>query len=153
MDCLTELLATVRQVPTHQKLGPESAHLATAKVLAKHWGEERWLVPESSPFGFKLITIHPGKRTSLQYHRRKEEANLILCGEGLLYIAEDVGAPLKEQGLAPGHIAHIRPGRVHRIEALTELLLVEVSTPELDDVVRIEDDMGRGDGRIESEHL
>jgi mannose-6-phosphate isomerase len=42
---------------------------------------------------------------------------------------------------------------VHRVEAITDLILVEVSTPELDDVVRIEDDMGRGSGRIEAEHL
>jgi mannose-6-phosphate isomerase len=153
MDWLTALLASVRQVPTEGECGPGPLHLEVVKVVSKHWGEERWLVPEDSPFGFKLIMIHAGKRTSLQYHRQKEEANLILYGDGHVFIGKDVGAPLDRHVLAPGQIAHIRPGMVHRIEAVTDLVLVEVSTPDLDDVIRLEDDMGRGNGRIESEHL
>jgi mannose-6-phosphate isomerase len=139
MECLMSLLAA-------------GSDLASAKVVRKHWGEERWLVPEGSPFGFKVISVLAGKRTSLQYHNHKEEANLILCGKGRLYTGGSGGEPLVESELAPGQIAHIRPGMIHRVEAVTDLLIVEVSTPELDDVVRLADDLGRGDGRIEAEH-
>jgi len=133
-------------------LAAGQSDLASAKVVTKHWGEERWLVPEGSPFGFKVILVLGGKRTSLQYHNRKEEANLILSGEGRLYRADRRGEPLAESALGPGQIAHIYPGLIHRIEAITDLLIVEVSTPELDDVVRLADDFGRGDGRIAAEH-
>lgn len=153
MDWLTTLLAGVERFLAGGESSAGRAHLATVKVVYKPWGDERWLVPEGSPFGFKLITVRAGKRTSLQYHRQKEEANLILSGEGRLRLADDAGAPLTEYALVPGQIAHVRPGTVHRVEAVTDLVLVEVSTPELDDVVRIEDDMGRGSGRIEAEHL
>jgi mannose-6-phosphate isomerase len=152
VDCLISLLAD-GQFSAEGELSTQRAHLVTAKVVHKHWGEERWLVPEGSAFGFKLITVRAGMRTSLQYHRQKEEANLILCGEGRLHLADGIDAPVTEYPLVPGQIAHIRPGVVHRVEAVTELVIVEVSTPELDDVIRLEDEMGRGNGRIEAEHL
>jgi mannose-6-phosphate isomerase-like protein (cupin superfamily) len=129
-----------------------SSHVSSVKRVYKHWGDERWLVPEGSVFGFKLITVRAGRRTSLQYHREKEEANLVLSGEGRLYLAESEGAPLAEYLLVPGQVVHIPPGVVHRVEALTNLVIVEVSTPQLDDVIRLQDDMGRGDGRIATEH-
>jgi mannose-6-phosphate isomerase len=153
VDCIKSLLAARQPDVGEGGAGTAQSDLASAKVVRKHWGEERWLVPEGSPFGFKVISVLAGKRTSLQYHNRKEEANLILCGEGRLYIASSSGEPLVESVLAPGRIAHIRPGMIHRVEAVTDLLIVEVSTPELDDVVRLADDLQRGDGRIEAEHL
>lgn len=152
MDCVISMLAAAGQTASEGKADAMKTGLISAKIVRKHWGEERWLVPEGSPFGFKVITVLAGKRTSLQYHRRKEEANLVLCGEGRLYYAESAGAPLAESGLVPGQIVHVRPGVVHRIEAVTDLVIIEVSTPELDDVIRLEDDMNRGSGRIESEH-
>lgn len=152
MDCVKSLLAAGQPGMGEGGIGTAQSDLASAKVVRKHWGEERWLVPEGSPFGFKLISVLAGKRTSLQYHNRKEEANLILCGEGRLYSANNSGEPLVESLLAPGRIARIRPGMIHRVEAVTDLLIIEVSTPELDDVVRLADDLGRGDGRIEAEH-
>jgi mannose-6-phosphate isomerase len=152
VDCLISMLAAADQLTGEGTGSAMKADLAGAKVVRKHWGEERWLVPEGSPFGFKVITVRAGKRTSLQYHRQKEEANLILCGEGLLYYAESTGVPLSSSALVPGRIVHVRPGMIHRIEAATDLVIVEVSTPELDDVIRLEDDMSRGSGRIEAEH-
>lgn len=128
------------------------AHVSRAKVVTKHWGHERWLVPEGSAFGFKVIVVVAGCRTSLQYHREKEEANLVVSGTGRLLLADTVDAPLRELVLTPGHVAHITPGVVHRVEAVTDLVIVEVSTPHLDDVVRVEDDLGRPDGRIDAEH-
>jgi mannose-6-phosphate isomerase-like protein (cupin superfamily) len=127
--------------------------ISRAKLVLKHWGEERWLIPEGSAFGFKLIVVRAGHRTSLQYHRRKEEAHLVLSGHGRLIFAGTSASEVTAHELVPGQTAHIRAGVRHRVEALTDLILVEVSTPELDDVVRIEDDAGRGNGRIQSEHL
>jgi mannose-6-phosphate isomerase-like protein (cupin superfamily) len=149
LDILSDVAGRTRQ---QGQSSMWQSHLATAKLVSKPWGTERWLVPEGSAFGFKVITVRAGERTSLQYHREKEEANLIVRGEGRLFLADGVGTPLEAHALAPGHIAHIRPGVVHRVEAVTDLVIVEVSTPQLDDVVRIEDDMGRRDGRIEAEH-
>jgi mannose-6-phosphate isomerase-like protein (cupin superfamily) len=146
------MLAAADQWRAASGSSAEHKHLSVAKTVHKHWGDERWLVPEGRPFGFKVITVRAGKRTSLQYHRMKEEANLVLCGEGILYLADDVGEIVSPHPLVPGQIAHIRAHTVHRVEAVTDLVLVEVSTPELDDVVRLEDDLERGDGRIASEH-
>ncbi|QIS13927.1 cupin domain-containing protein [Nocardia arthritidis] len=131
---------------------PVITHVALTKTVAKHWGEERWLVTEGAPFGFKVIHLTAGHRTSLQYHRRKEEANLILRGSGTLYYAPSPDEPLLQRPLVVGEIVHVRPGTVHRIEADTDITLVEVSTPELDDVIRLADDQNRADGRIDAEH-
>ena len=131
----------------------EQAHVCKAKTVRKPWGSERWLVPEGSPFGFKIIALAAGKRTSLQYHREKEEANLVAVGEGRAFLADDVNSPLTEHPLTPGCITHIKSGVVHRLEASTEMIIVEVSTPHLDDVIRIEDDTGRHSGRIAGEHV
>jgi mannose-6-phosphate isomerase len=151
-DSIMSMLTAGQPYTTEGGAGAAKSDLGLAKVVRKHWGEERWLVSEGSPFGFKLILVLAGKRTSLQYHNSKEEASLILSGEGRLYCAKSSNESLAESVLIPGRIAHIRPGVIHRIEALTDLLIVEVSTPELDDVVRLEDDLGRGDGRIMGEH-
>jgi mannose-6-phosphate isomerase len=131
---------------------PDNLMLAEAKTVAKPWGEERWLVPEGCPFGFKLIVVRAGSRTSLQYHEFKEEANFVLAGEGRLHLAVKLEADVHTFPLIAGQIVHIKPGVVHRVEAVTDLTLVEVSTSELDDVIRLADDSGRGDGRIAAEH-
>lgn len=147
------MLTAAAQLRPPRELSMGQKHLSAAEIVHKHWGDERWLVPEGCAFGFKVITVRSGMRTSLHYHRVKEEANLVLCGEGALYLADDAGGALKQGLLVPGHIAHIRARTVHRVEATTDLVLVEVSTPELDDIVRLEDDLRRGDGRIAAEHL
>ena len=123
-----------------------------AKLVSKAWGEERWLVHGAAPFAFKLIRLKAGMRTSLQLHREKEEANLVLEGRAELWFAPDSAAPLERRTLEPGDVVHVRPGAVHRLEALSDLVVVEVSTPEVDDVVRLSDDWGRPDGRIDAEH-
>jgi mannose-6-phosphate isomerase len=152
MNCIISLLAVAGHISAEGDTSDTTTDLAVAKVVRKHWGEERWLVDVGSPFGFKIIIIRSGKRTSLQYHNRKEEANLVLYGKGLLQQAENDSAPLIVRTLMPGQIAHIRPGVIHRVEALSDLVMVEVSSPELDDVIRLQDDMGRGGGRIAAEH-
>jgi mannose-6-phosphate isomerase-like protein (cupin superfamily) len=150
-DLLTALL-NAAEWPAGAELPSGSQLLERSKTVHKPWGEERWLVPEGAPFGFKMIVVRAGLRTSLQYHRHKEEANLVLSGTGRLHMAASAAEPMRIHPLVPGQIAHVLAGVVHRVEAVTDLLIVEVSTPELDDVVRLADDSGRGDGRIAAEH-
>jgi mannose-6-phosphate isomerase len=123
-----------------------------AKTVSKPWGEERWLVHRDAPFAMKVIHLKRGMRTSLQFHMQKEEANLILSGRARLHwrASDGRGAACD---LEPGSVVHVAKGTVHRLEALSDVTMIEVSTPELDDVVRVSDDWGRPGGRVESEHL
>ena len=89
--------------------------------------------------------IEPGHRLSLQYHRVKDEWIRVLRGRLRLHL-EDAGGTIGVRDLGPGEHCRIVVGRRHRFEALDERVeLVEVSTPELDDVVREQDDYGRED--------
>lgn len=153
MSILESLLdiETSNLVRSNRELG--CSDVASAKMVRKPWGEERWMVPEGAPFGFKLIVIKGGCRTSLQYHEQKEEANLILSGTGTMILGGRCDDEHVKQALVPGMVVHVRPGNIHRVEASTDLVIVEVSTAELDDVVRIADDTGRGDGRVQAEHM
>ena len=128
------------------------SHLADAKLVRKPWGSERWLVPENASFAFKLVHVLSGQRTSLHYHRYKEEAYLVIEGEAVLHLADSPGVDLVSRRLVPGAIARIGAGMVHRLSAITDTSIVEVSTTELDDVVRLHDDWDRRDGRIAGEH-
>jgi mannose-6-phosphate isomerase len=90
----------------------------------------------------KIITIEAGKRLSLQYHERKDEWIHVIDGRLSLTLEGDDGT-VETRELGPGEGAHVATGRVHRYEAIETCRLIEVSTPELDDVVRLEDDYGR----------
>jgi len=130
-------------------------HLPGATVVRKPWGQERWLVQGDGRLVLKLIMLTSGHRTSLQLHRKKEEVSLLLWGRARLVSggsAEDASTVLEVSELAPGTFVHVRPGAVHRIEAVDDILLLEVSTPEVDDVVRLRDDWSRSDGRLAAEH-
>ena len=107
----------------------------------KPWGNELiWALTDS--YCGKVITIETGRRLSLQYHERKDEAIFVTSGRLLLHLEDDAGT-LTTRELGPGDAAHVAVGRRHRYEAIERVELVEVSTPELDDVVRVEDDFGR----------
>ncbi|MFB9985738.1 cupin domain-containing protein [Mesorhizobium kowhaii] len=152
-DYLDALFSTATRSASNASNEFKVEHVATAKTVTKGWGEERWLVNEKARFGFKIIHIKAGQRTSLQYHECKEEANLVLNGNGVLFYTEQQQMEcLREIDLSAGDIVHILPGMVHRIEAENDITLVECSTPELDDVIRLEDDWNRSSGRIEYEH-
>lgn len=132
--------------------GIHAGPVRAAKTVRKGWGEERWLVAESAPWGFKLIHIKAGQRTSLQYHERKEEACLLLSGQARLYHAPSPDDEVAVHLVGPGDIVHLEAGHVHRFEGVTDMTMVEVSTADLDDVIRIADDFSRGNGRIAKEH-
>jgi mannose-6-phosphate isomerase-like protein (cupin superfamily) len=107
----------------------------------KPWGFEL-LWARTDQYVGKLLVIEEGRRLSLQYHREKDEAFLVIRGRMRLHL-EDEGGEIRVQELGPGEFQRIAPGRRHRFEALERLEIVEVSTPELDDVVRVDDDYGR----------
>ena len=109
--------------------------------VEKPWGHEL-IWAETARYVGKLLVIREGQRLSLQYHRIKEESLLVQSGRVRLQLEGTDGA-IAESVLEPGAAFHVAPGRRHRFEAVTDCVLVEVSTPELDDVVRIADDYGR----------
>jgi len=108
----------------------------------KPWGHEIvWA--EGGPYVGKLLVIEPGQRLSLQYHEVKDETILVQEGILRLHLQNDDGEIVAED-LGAGEHRHVAPMRTHRFEALgSRVQLIEVSSPELDDVVRVEDDFGR----------
>lgn len=111
------------------------------KLIEKPWGSELW-VAACNDYVLKIITLKKGCRSSLQYHVNKHEH--IYVDSGLVRMeVEDDNGELVIQELGPGSVVENLPGRKHRVEALEDVRLIEVSTPHLDDVVRVEDDYGR----------
>jgi mannose-6-phosphate isomerase len=114
---------------------------APARRVEKPWGHEL-IWSHTDRFAGKVIVIETGRRLSLQLHKRKDEAVYVVDGRLRLYLEDDFGT-LQTVDLGPGEFAHVPVGRRHRFEALERVELIEVSSPELDDVVRLEDDFGR----------
>jgi mannose-6-phosphate isomerase len=107
----------------------------------KPWGAELiWTVTDA--YAGKILVIEAGKRLSLQRHERKDESIYVLSGHLRLFLGSDESAVAAHE-LGPGDAARIPVGWVHRYEAIDRVELAEVSTPELDDVVRLQDDFGR----------
>lgn len=107
------------------------------KVVEKPWGREIWIA-ENKKYAGKILEIKKGTRTSLHYHKTKEETMYI--HQGKLKIIEKDG---KETIINKGEAITLKPGEAHRLYAIEDLIIIEVSTPQLEDVVRIEDDYGR----------
>jgi mannose-6-phosphate isomerase len=137
------------------------APVTAAKRVEKPWGHEIWLTGDPSKvFAFKRILLKAGNKTSLQFHRVKRETNFILNGVAALHFNPDPSVTadafqarqVDTTRLEGPCVADVFPGLVHRLEAIEDLLLYEVSTPELDDVIRLADDAGRDSGRIAGEH-
>ncbi len=113
----------------------------TARRVEKPWGHEL-IWADTGRYAGKLLVIEAGKRLSLQRHAVKDESILVVSGRFELTLEDPTGAILVEE-LGPGDHRHIPPGRIHRFSALERCELIEVSSPELDDVIRLEDDFGR----------
>ena len=111
------------------------------KRIEKPWGGELWFA-HNDLYASKLIWIKQGTRSSLQYHKLKHETIYIQSGKAKATL-EDENGQLVERILGPGDIIENLPMRKHRLEALEDVTLIEVSTPQLDDVVRVEDDYKR----------
>lgn len=113
------------------------------KRVEKPWGYEVWWARTERYVG-KLLHVKKGESLSLQYHNVKDETILIQSGR-LLFETRPAGAEgeLLKVEMVPGDVFHITPGTLHRMTGLEDTDIVEVSTPELDDVVRLEDRYGR----------
>ncbi len=113
------------------------------KRVDKPWGHEIWWARTERYVG-KLLHVKKGESLSLQYHKVKDETILVQRGR-LLFESGGVadGGDLQRLEMGPGDAFHITPGTVHRMTGIEDCDLVEVSTPELHDVVRIEDRYGR----------
>lgn len=107
----------------------------------KPWGHELlWACGEH--YAAKILHIETGHRLSLQYHQVKEETLLLVSGRMAMELEGPTGGMELHEAL-PGEVFHIPPGRKHRMTALESCDVLEVSTPELEDVVRLHDDFGR----------
>ena len=108
--------------------------------VEKPWGHELRFA-RTERYAGKVLFIRAGSQLSLQLHRTKDEAFFVQSGT--LELVRGQGPDTVVETLAPGEARRIRPGDVHRFRAVTDCTLFEVSTPELEDVVRLEDDYGR----------
>lgn len=105
-------------------------------TVRKPWGhEEIWALNEH--YCGKILTVRKGQKLSLQYHEKKCETLYVLSGIGFIQIGH------KRLKVTSGECIEVRPGTRHRIEGESILVLLEVSTPEVEDVVRISDNYGR----------
>jgi mannose-6-phosphate isomerase-like protein (cupin superfamily) len=110
-------------------------------IIRKPWGEEH-VFALNNKYAGKMLIIKQGQRLSLQYHRIKDETFYVL--EGVLKVSiGKTRATLRTRTVKPGTIIHVPPGTIHRTEAVKDCTIIEVSTPELQDVVRLEDDYNR----------
>jgi mannose-6-phosphate isomerase-like protein (cupin superfamily) len=109
--------------------------------VEKPWGWELvWA--EAEDYVGKLLFVRAGESLSLQYHERKDESWLVQEGRATLELGE-VGGALDAREIGPQDAFRFRPGTVHRVTAIDDTLVIEVSTSFLDDVVRLEDRYGR----------
>lgn len=111
------------------------------KIVDKPWGHEEVFAATERYVG-KILFIRGGQALSLQFHERKDETIRMLEGMMRLLAGPAVDR-LETHELGPGDTYHIPPGTIHRMLAEEDSLVLEVSTPELDDVVRLEDRYGR----------
>jgi len=110
--------------------------------VEKPWGHELiWALTDD--YCGKLLFVKAGAALSLQFHKEKDESWLVHSGRAKLELGEAGQAVLSEEVIAAGAAFRYRPGTVHRVTALEDTTILEVSTPQLDDVVRLEDLYGR----------
>jgi mannose-6-phosphate isomerase-like protein (cupin superfamily) len=119
-------------------------------TVEKPWGKEEWL-ELTDHYCMKRISMNKGAQSSLQVHKYKKEINYVLEGTVRLLIGEKVDS-LEERVITAGGGWIVPPGVIHRVIAETDYVAIEASTPHLDDVTRLQDDLNRPDGLIEGEH-
>lgn len=107
----------------------------------KPWGYEI-IWANTGRYTGKILHINAGQALSYQFHRVKEETIYVLSGTLLLHWAQD-DSPPRVQEFGPGTVFHVRAGLRHRFEATCDVDLLEASTPEINDIVRLEDRYGR----------
>jgi len=123
-------------------LGGLDAWAFEPRKVEKPWGYEL-IWAESEQYVGKLLFVKAGESLSLQFHRVKDESWLLQDGRVKVELGSAGNPVLNEEVVAAGATFRFRPGTVHRVTALEDATILEVSTPHLDDVVRLEDAYGR----------
>jgi mannose-6-phosphate isomerase-like protein (cupin superfamily) len=114
-----------------------------AQRVEKPWGHEIWFA-QTDHYAGKVLHVKSGHRLSVQYHERKDETSYVLSGR--LLLSQGANADnLEVSEIEAGAIWRNRPGIVHTIEAIEDSTVIEASSPEFDDVVRLDDRYGRID--------
>jgi mannose-6-phosphate isomerase-like protein (cupin superfamily) len=108
--------------------------------IDKPWGFEE-IITLTDRYCFKRLCLRAGKKTSLQLHEKKHETMYFLSGKGTIEIHGDGG--VERLPIEPGRVVVVEPGVIHRVAADEDTLYVEASTPEMADVIRLQDDYQR----------
>ena len=116
---------------------PKPKFLKNEKTLIRSWGKEEFLVIISKILTLKLLKIKKGKKGGLQYHRLKNECGYVLSGKMLVRFDNGKGV-LRKKILKKGDCFHFPPGSIHQEEAVTDVQIIEASTPHFNDRVRVE---------------
>ena len=123
----------------------DNAHMSgrtEVRHVPKPWGHETiWAVTDR--YVGKILHIKAGQALSVQYHERKDETVYLLSGEMIYWVQPEGSDVLEDMKLTVGEAFRITPGTIHYMEAVTDCDVLEASTPELDDVVRLKDRYGR----------
>jgi len=112
------------------------------RKIEKPWGHEL-IWAETEQYVGKVLFVKAGESLSLQFHRVKDESWLVHDGRAKVELGSAGDPVLREEVVGAGASFRFRPGTVHRVTALEDTTILEVSTPHLDDVVRLEDRYGR----------
>ncbi len=111
------------------------------KVVEKPWGTETWIA-SNEHYICRILHIRKGESVSLQYHEKKVETLYIEEGTAE-YTFQRPGEEVQTWIIKPGDVLEHRPYEIHRERALEDMKIIEISTPEIDDIVRLDDDYGR----------
>jgi mannose-6-phosphate isomerase len=118
------------------------------REVSKPWGSELWYA-QTDRYAGKILRVNAGQRLSVQYHLTKDETSYLLSGKAKISQGPSP-EQMQEREIGPGDAWRNEPNVVHTIEAIEDSVVLEVSTPELDDVVRLEDRYGRMNSASES---
>ena len=127
---------------TSPNLGGLDAFAIEPKKVEKPWGYEL-IWAQTDAYAGKLLFVRAGESLSLQFHREKDESWLVHSGRARIEMAAPGEKVPDTEIVGPGAAFRIEPGTVHRVTGLEDTTIIEVSTPQLSDVVRLEDRYGR----------
>lgn len=111
------------------------------EIINKPWGKEE-IIEINSKYMLKKLSMNKGHRCSLQYHNKKKETIFVLSGKLKILIGDKI-SDLRIRNLDKGDSITIEPGIIHRMEGIENVVYLEASTPETNDVVRLKDDYSR----------
>jgi len=122
----------------------ESKAVAKPEIIEKPWGREIWYA-HNQHYAGKVVELPAGHQVSLHLHRLKHETLYLLAGRVNVTWGDS------QFLLAPGEAVTVPPQTVHRLQALEDSVVLEASTPELDDVVRLQDDYARAETKVRAD--